>query len=45
MKIVDWWLKCLEELVDVLPGAEWDVHLDDMDFEWSEEEHSFIPNI
>ena len=45
LKIVDWWLKCLEELVDVLPGAEWNVHLDDMDFEWSEEEHSFIPNI
>lgn len=43
--IIDWWLKCLEELVDVLIGAQWDVHLDDMNFKWSEEEHSFIPDI
>lgn len=45
MEIMDWWLECLEEMVDVLTGAEWDVNLDDMDFEWSEEKHSFIPNI
>ena len=45
LKIADWWLKCLEEIVDVLKGAQWDVHLDDMNFEWSEEEHGFIPDI
>ena len=39
--IVDWWLKCLEEMVDVLAGAQWNVHLDDMELKWSEKEHSF----
>lgn len=43
LDIVSWWLKCLEELVDVLEGAEWNVHLDDMDFEWSDEKHCFYP--
>ena len=45
MEIVVWWLKCLEEIVDVLVGAQWKVHLDDMDFAWSEEEHGFVPDI
>lgn len=39
--IVDWWLKCLEEMVDMLAGAQWNVHLDDMELKWSEKEHSF----
>ena len=39
--IVDWWLKCLEEMADMLIGAQWNVHLDDMDLKWSEKEHSF----
>ena len=39
--IVDWWLKCLEEMADVLIGAQWNVHLDDMELKWSEKEHSF----
>lgn len=45
LNIVDWWLKCLEEIAGVLVGAQWDVHLDDMDFKWSEEEQGFVPDM
>ncbi len=34
-------MKCLEEMADVLIGAQWNVHLDDMELKWSEKEHSF----
>ncbi len=43
MDILGWWLECLEEIVAVLTGAQWEVNLDDLSFEWSEEEHGFIP--
>lgn len=45
LQILDWWLKCLEEIADVLIGAQWNVHLDDMNFIWSEEEHGFVPDM
>lgn len=45
LNILEWWLKCLGEIAGVLNGAQWDVHLDDMSFEWSEEENGFIPDI
>lgn len=45
MNILQYWLSCLEEIVDVLTDAQWHVHLDDLDLQWSEEEHSFIPDI
>lgn len=32
--IVNWWLKCLQEITDILPGAQWHVHIDDTDLEW-----------
>lgn len=28
--IVKWWLKCLDEIAEALPGAQWDVHIDDI---------------
>ena len=45
LNILDWWLKCLQEIVDVLIGAQWNVHLDDMNFKWSKEEHCFFPDV
>ena len=30
---------------DVLIDAEWTVHLDDMSFKWSVEEHCFLPDL
>ncbi len=45
MQILDWWLDCLAELADTLTGAQWDVHLDDMDLRWSDEGHCFLPDM
>ncbi len=45
MNILGWWLECLTELADMLIGAQWNVHLDDMDFKWSEEKHCVLPDI
>lgn len=45
MNVLQYWLKCLEEIVGVLTGAQWHVHLDDLEFEWSEEEQGFTPSI
>ena len=46
LNVVDWWLKCLEEIAGVLVGAQWNVHLDDIvNFKWVEAEHGFSPNI
>lgn len=42
--VMEWWLDCLAELKDILPDAQWDVHLDDVSFEWSEEKHCFWPH-
>lgn len=45
MNILEWWLECLGELAHVLIDAEWTVHLDDMSFKWSVEEHCFLPDL
>ncbi len=45
LDIADWWLACLAELKCVLVDAQWHVHLDDMDFEWCEEKHCFLPDM
>ena len=42
--VFEWWLDCLTELKDTLPDAQWHVNLDDLDFDWSEEEHRFLPH-
>lgn len=38
MQVAGWWLKCLEEITDNLPGARWHVHIDDADIPWGEED-------
>lgn len=43
--ILGYWLECLEEIAGVLTDAKWTVHLDDMDFKWSEEKHGFVPDV
>lgn len=32
--IIDWWLKCLHEITEILPNAQWNVHIDDVSIEW-----------
>lgn len=41
-EIIDWWLECLQEITGVLCGAQWEVNLDDMELEWSEEKQTFL---
>ncbi len=41
-EITDWWLKCLQEITGVLSGAQWNVNLDDIELEWSEEKQTFL---
>lgn len=41
--IINWWLQCLGEITDNLPGAQWHVHIDDTDLPWSEEVHYLFP--
>ena len=36
--ITDYWVKCLDEITKALPGAAWEVNLDDMEMIWDEEE-------
>ena len=43
--ILDYWLDCLEEIAGVLTDVQWTVHLDDMNFKWSEEKHGFLPDM
>ena len=43
LHVVNWWLKCLSEITDVLSGAQWHVHIDGGEIEWSENERSFLP--
>lgn len=43
LRVANWWLKCLGEITDALPGARWHVHIDDGDIPWSEEEHGLLP--
>ena len=38
-KIVDWWLECLSEITSALPGAKWDVNIDDITIEWNNDIH------
>ena len=42
-QIANWQLNCLEEISNILPGAQWHVHLDDLDLEWTEEERFRFP--
>lgn len=42
-RVANWWLKCLGEITDALPGAQWHVHIDDSDISWSEGEHYLFP--
>lgn len=42
-QIANWWLDCLEEITQALPGAQWHVNLDDFDLEWTEEERFRFP--
>ena len=42
-QIANWWLKCLGEIPDHLPGAQWDLHLDDMPLEWGGETRFLFP--
>lgn len=35
--VTGWWLKCLDEITDHLPGAHWHVHIDDVDIPWGED--------
>ena len=42
-RVVNWWLKCLGEITDILHGAQWHVNIDDSDISWSEEEHYLFP--
>lgn len=42
-KILNWWLMCLGEITDLLHGAQWHVHLDDMDLPWEEDAHYLVP--
>lgn len=42
VEIIDWWLECLQEITGVLSGAQWDVNIDDMELEWSEEKQTFL---
>ena len=34
LNILNWWLKCLHEITDVLTDAQWHVHVDDVDIDW-----------
>lgn len=38
-----WQLDCLEEITNILPGAQWRVHLDDLDLEWTEQKRFRFP--
>lgn len=30
-KVLDYWADCLQEIIDLLPDAQWDIHVDDAD--------------
>jgi len=30
-KVLDYWADCLQEIIDLLPNAQWDIHVDDAD--------------
>lgn len=42
--MINYWVECLDEITKALPGATWDVHLDDMDMIWGEEGWRFPEN-
>lgn len=29
--VLDYWMDCLQEIIDCLAGAQWDIHIDDAD--------------
>ncbi len=31
MKVLDYWADCLQEIINILPHAQWDIHIDDAD--------------
>lgn len=37
LSIVNYWVKCLDEITEALPGAAWKVNLDDIEMIWDEE--------
>lgn len=41
--VINWWLKCLGEITDHLPGAQWHVNIDDADLPWEEDDHFLFP--
>ena len=30
-EVLDYWADCLQEIINLLPGAQWDIHIDDAD--------------
>ncbi|MCI9320069.1 MAG: hypothetical protein HFH05_08330 [Lachnospiraceae bacterium] len=42
-RVANWWLKCLGEITDLLSGAQWHVHIDGGEIEWSKEERQLFP--
>lgn len=41
-EILNWWLECLSEITDTLPGAQWHVNVDDTVLEWGEEDRGAL---
>ena len=37
------WIKCLYEITKALPGAEWNVHVDDVKLRWDDEVRQRFP--
>lgn len=31
IQVLDYWVDCLQEIIDLLPGAQWNIHVDDAD--------------
>ncbi len=31
LEVLEFWADCLQEIIDLLPGAQWDIHVDDAD--------------
>ncbi len=30
-EVLDYWADCLQEIIEILPDAQWDIHIDDAD--------------
>jgi len=31
LQVLDYWADCLQKIIDILPNAQWDIHIDDAD--------------